>query len=83
MSLFNQILNNIKEKYDSENSYKEIIISSIFEVIKYKIDPDSLNLNNGVLKININPSVKTLIILKKDIILDNLKNRKVSVFEIK
>lgn len=83
MSLFNNILNNIKKKYDEKNLFKLVIKETIKEILNIDINEDSISLSNGVLFIKINPTQKMSILLKKNLIIEELNKNNIKVIDIK
>ncbi len=83
MSLLKKIIGDLKEKYESENSYKIKVIKLIQEIVGSKPGPDDISLKDGILLIRTNPTIKSAILLKKDQILIKLKENNISVFKIK
>lgn len=82
MSLFQSVLKSISDKLEKNSSKKELIASEISKIIKTSIDKNSINLKNGILKINTNPTIKTAILFKKENIISKLKEIGVEIFSI-
>lgn len=83
MSLFNNILNNIKKKYDEKNLFKLVIKEIIKRILNIDINEDSIFLSNGVLFIKINSTQKMSILLKKNLIIEELNKNNIKVIDIK
>lgn len=73
MSLFSSILEELTKKlYSGEQSKKEVseIVSTIVGIT---ISPDQITIKNGTLFLSISPTIKTVVLLRKQKLLEGLQ----------
>lgn len=80
MSLFASILHNLKQKIDSENAYKDVVVQSIKEVVGATVATDAIiSYKDGVLTMRLHPTIRSAVLLKQSKLLDVLKERSLHV----
>lgn len=80
MSLFTSILQNLKQKIDSENAYKDIVVQSIKEVVGVTVATDVvISYKDGVLTMRLHPTIRSAVLLKQSKLLDVLQKRNLHV----
>lgn len=84
MSLFADILANLKHKIDAQNAYRYQIVQVLKEIIGITVDPTAItSLKDGVLTINVPPTIKMAINLKIDAIIQSLRAKQIPVSRIR
>lgn len=70
MNIFQNILADIKKKIDAKHVNSEVVARIVGEKIGYKITPEMIIQKEGHIKINIPPTVRMQLMIKRqDIIL--------------
>ncbi len=69
MSLFQSLLEELSKKIKGTELHKNSISKDISEVLSIVILPDQLKIKNGEIFINVSPTIKTVIKLKKGALL--------------
>jgi hypothetical protein len=84
MSLFTSILQNLKQKIDSENAYKDVVVQSIKEVVGITVSVDAIiSYKDGVLTMKLHPTVRSAVLLKQTRLLHTLKEHGLQVILIR
>ncbi len=84
MSIFDQILNGLKQKIDAHTAYKKAVIESIQEILSTTITEDSIGtLKDGVLTLSLHPTLKSALLLKQDAFFKALQTRGYTVSRIR
>lgn len=73
MSLFSSILDELSKKLQKGEQYKKEISKDIEEIIGITVLPDQIIIKNKTLFISVSPTIKTVILLKKQKLLEQLK----------
>lgn len=73
MSLFSSILDELSKKLQKGEQYKKEISKDIEEIIGATVLPDQIIIKNKTLFISVSPTIKTVILLKKQKLLEQLK----------
>lgn len=80
MSLFDSFLNNLKAKVDAQTAYKRVVQECIKEVLGVTISEESiLSLKDGVLRLGVNPTLKSAINLKQERLLERFKESSLTI----
>lgn len=66
-----------------ELNKREIIASSLYKIVKIKIEIKDLDIKNGILYIKGSQMLKSEIFLKKKIILDSFGKNNIKIIDIK
>lgn len=74
MSLFNDLLDKISKKLQGSELYKIEISDKVSSVIGIKINPDQIFIKKGLLSFSVSPTIKSLILIKKNILLKELQS---------
>jgi hypothetical protein len=74
ISLF---LERFKNLGQGEKILKEIISSSVKEVVGFDLDTKSINLKNGEVIFKVSPALKNAIYIKKELILKKIKDKNI------
>lgn len=77
MSLFQNILEQLSKKLQNTQFYKDEIVKDISEIIGINIKPDQIRIKDGNLFLMVSPTIKTVIYLKKTLILETLSKYKI------
>lgn len=84
MSLFTSILQNLKQKIDSENAYKLVVIDCIKQVVGVSITTDDIvSLKDGVLTIKIHPTLRSALLLKQATLIETLQQHNLKIQTIR
>ena len=81
MTLFSSIINDLISKIGDGEKNKELISKEISDIININILTDQIKIKNNTIILNVSPTIKTSIILKKKLILNSLK--KFNIADIK
>lgn len=73
MSLFSSILEELTKKLHSGEQSKKEISETVSEVIGISISPDQISVKNGALFLSISPTIKTVVLLRKQKLLEVLQ----------
>ena len=76
-------LEKFKNIGSSENSIKDIIISSLNEILKITVTRKEIRLQNGTAYIQTSPLVKNQLYIKKDSILSHISQKTDKVKDIR
>lgn len=82
MSLFQTILSQIKERLDSTERESALIASIIGEHLGITIPITAVVVKKGVLRINVSPTIKMAIMIKKEAMIASLKEKGIKVHAI-
>ncbi len=81
---------NIKDYLDkfkdlglSNKENKEIVLATVYSLLKLKLSSDSLEIKDGVIIFKVNSIIKNSIYIKKTILMKELKQKGVNVYEIR
>jgi Cu/Ag efflux protein CusF len=74
ISLF---LERFKNLGQGEKILKEVISSSVKEVVGFDLDTKSINLKNGEVIFKVSPALKNAIYIKKELILKKIKDKNI------
>ena len=84
MSLFSAVLQGLQKKTEAQNAYKQTVIECVHTVVGVTITPDSIvSFKDGTLILALNPTSKMALNLKKDTVLEALREKGVGVSVIK
>ncbi len=78
MSLFHNILQQLSEKLQGSELFKENIAKDISEIIGITINTDQFKIKDGKILFLVSPTIKTVVNLKKSIILNKLYKYKIT-----
>lgn len=78
MSLFNTILEQLTKSLQGKELYKDEIVKGINTIIGINIKPDQIKIKENKIFINVSPTIKTVIYLKKQQILKALEKYKIT-----
>ena len=78
MSLFHNILDQLSKKLKNSESYKDDIAKEISNIIKINITADQITIKTDKIFLSVSPTIKTVISLKKDVILEVLKKYRIT-----
>ena len=70
-----QYLEKFKRMSQSKGFLRDTVVGVIKDVCKFDVDPQKIEIKNGIARINEKPIIKTEIFLKKTKILDILKEK--------
>lgn len=73
MTLFSSILEELSRKLQGGEQYKKEISETISVVIGVIITPDQINIKNKTVLLSVSPTIKTVVLLKKQKIIDQLQ----------
>lgn len=73
MSLFSSIINQIVNKLNTNEFKKEEIIKELTSIINIQIKQDEIEIKNSIIFLNISPTIKTSVLLKKGFIIKHLE----------
>lgn len=73
MSLFHNLLSELSKKIQGNEFFKDNIAKDISGVLGIDISPDQIKINKGEIFLNISPTLKTLVNLKKESLIISLK----------
>ncbi len=84
MSLFNALLHGLKQKIDAQNTYKDVVIVSIKEIVNITLTHDAIiSLKEGILVLQVTPTVKTALLLKKEKVIALLQQKGLKIVSIR
>jgi hypothetical protein len=66
MNLFNSLLEELSKKIKGNELYKNDISLEIKNILGISINPDQISIKNGTLFINVSPTIRSAILLKKE-----------------
>lgn len=72
MNHISDLFNRLKKAFSDLNSQKEVICNACSEIAKVGIEPEQIEIQNGVVKLNINPSARMTIFMKKREVLEKI-----------
>lgn len=72
MSLFHNLLTELSNKIKGKEFYKDSISKEISDALGISIKPDQLVIKNNQVFLNVSPTIKTVIKLKKDVLLKKI-----------
>ncbi len=72
MNLFNSILEELSKKIEGAEIYKEEVSLVISRLLNININPDQISIKNGVLFLNVSPTIKSALLLKKEVLIKEL-----------
>ena len=82
--LFQKILGDLKKKVDTQLAYKALVVDSFKEVFGITLSPDAIiSFKDGILHMNISPSIKMALNLKKELLLHTLQEKGLKVTSIR
>lgn len=73
MTLFSSIIEDLVSKLNKKEKNKEVLASEITKTIGIQISPDQISVKDSTLILNISPTIKSNILLKKELILKTLE----------
>ena len=83
MDPFSVLLAKVKQRLDESSGVQEKIVRSIKEIIGVSIQPEYIQVKQGVLTIISSPTVRSMILLKKDVLLKKIQEEGVSIHTIR
>ena len=72
MNLFNSILEELSKKIKGAEIYKEEVSLVISRLLNININPDQISIKNGTLFLNVSPTIKSALLLKKEVLIKEL-----------
>jgi hypothetical protein len=72
MNLFNSILEELSKKIKGAEIYKEEVSLVISRLLNININPDQIAIKNGTLFLNVSPTIKSALLLKKEMLIKEL-----------
>ncbi len=72
MNLFNSILEELSKKIKGAEIYKEEVSLVISKLLNININSDQISIKKGVLFLNVSPTIKSALLLKKEVLIKEL-----------
>ncbi len=83
MNIFDALLSQIKQKVDTEGALKQVVCTVIADTIHTTISIDNIKLKDGILTFSVSPTLKSLILLKKETLLEVFQKKDIPVRTIR